>query len=45
MQSVPLQRDFKPFTAEFHSEAADRATWRDVSADTWKHDPGTLSIL
>lgn len=45
MQSAPLQRDFKPFTAEFHAETTDKATWCDVSSDTWKDDTETLSIL
>ena len=45
MQSAPLQRDFKPFTAEFHPETTDRANWCDVSSDTWKLDTGTLSNL
>lgn len=45
IQSFPLQRDFKLLTAEFHVEATERATCRDISSEKWKLDPGTFSIV
>nr|GMD61714.1 hypothetical protein Iba_chr12aCG23450 [Ipomoea batatas]GMD64780.1 hypothetical protein Iba_chr12bCG27650 [Ipomoea batatas] len=44
-QPVPLQSDFKLFTAEFQSEATDPATRRDISSETMNFDSGIFSIL
>lgn len=45
IQSFPLERDLKFLTKEFHNDATETATLRDLSCDKWKHDEEIFSTL
>lgn len=45
IQSFPMHRDLKTLTALFHEEAANLATWYDISSEKRKLETGIFSIL
>lgn len=45
VQSFPMHRDLKTLTALFHEEAADLATWYDISSEKRKLETGIFSIV
>lgn len=45
IQSFPLARDFKTWTAVFQDEATDMETLWDISSDKWKCDGESFSTV